>query len=361
MDQPINLSGLTPIGVRKSSDGIRLQWSVAGQTVETDLARFRPVQIFGTRREDLRVLWHDFAELPMTDPFFKGTRDKARLLPNKAAAFETEWRVVSYAAEMPGNIPLSGAIFHMARTGSTLIHRLLSKTERVLSVSELGFVDQALSISADWPEPERSPMLRDALRAFAQRRRPGEQHLVFKMTDGIPNTRLAQFREALPELTWIFVYRDPVEVMVSVLGQPTGNLRQWLRNRARAARTLGMPELADRNIGPIDYLAHTLRRYCANAVEAAKHTPRGRFLAVNYARLPDAVWETVAPHFGIDVSSRERALMQAEARYSSKRRDKVDFTPDSQLKREAASPRVRLMAERLVQPMIDQLKALPQG
>ena len=357
-----DLTGLVPVGVRRTPDGPRLQWRIADELVETDFARFRPVRLFeAPSAGKLRAIWQDLADLRMTEPFFKGTRDKAKVLPGCAEPFATDWEVVGDVSAQPGNIPLSGAIFHMARSGSTLVHRLLNATGTVLSLSEVGLMEQALSMTTDWPEDRRNPVLRDAVGVFGQPRRPGERHFVIKMTDGIPNTRLLQFRAAFPSVPWIFIYRDPVEVMVSMLEQPTGNLGNWRRNRARAARILRMPGLADPTIRPVDYLARTLRRYCTMAVRAAQITPPGLFLAVDYKRLPDAVWNTIAPHFGITLSAADREAMQNEARYSAKQTDRQDFRPDSKLKQESATPRVRALAERLVVPVIDQLRALPQG
>lgn len=362
MTRGLELGGLVPVGVRQSASGPRLQWQPAEQLVETDFARFRPVRLFERRADGaLRAVWQDFADLPMTEPFFKGTRDKAKALPGHAALFETDWEVVHGVAGQPGSIALSGAIFHMARSGSTLVHRLLSRTGKVLSLSEVGLMEQALALTTDWPEQRRNPILRDAVGAFGQPRRPGERHFVVKMTDGIPNTRLRQFRRAFPRVPWIFIYRDPVEVMVSMLRQPTGNLNSWLRNRPRAARVLRMPGLADPTIGPVDYMARTLRRYCAMAVAAARLSPPGLFLAVDYARLPQAVWETVARHFGVALSDADRELMQEAARFSAKRADQVEFRPDARAKQDEAGPRLRDLAERLVQPLIEELRALPQG
>ena len=69
---------------------------------------------------------------------------------------------------------------------------------------------------------------------------------------------------------------------------------------------------------PEEYIARTLRRYCMAAAEAARTTPPGGFLAISYKRLPDAVWETIGPHFGIGFTEQDRETMRAAARYSSK-------------------------------------------
>jgi len=280
----------------------------------------------------------------MTDLFFKASVQAASALAEQAELFQTDWEVLDHLARLPDNLPFSGAIFHMARTGSTLVSRLLGKTRLALSLSEVPVIDQALFHADLRPGKEGDALLRGVIAAFSRPRRPSERHLVVKMTDAMPNTRLPRFRAAFPAVPWIFIYRDPVEVMVSMVRGPTGNIRNWFRNRAQVAERLG-----------------TLRRFCAKAVEAAKATPPGLFLAVPYTRLPEAIWESIAPHFGIRLGEKERAVMREEARYSAKRADAVAFQPDSKAKYGEATPRMRALANRFVGPMIEELRALPQA
>jgi hypothetical protein len=358
----LDLAGLTPIGVRATHEGMRLRWRVGDQTVETDFDRFRPVRIIkSSERGDLRVVWQDFYDLPMTDPFFHAAQDAAKALPQRTGIFQTDLEVAEEVASQPDTLPFSGAIFHMARTGSTLVHRVLSKTGKVMSLSEVPMVNNALARATRLPEAQRGTALRSVVRAYGRARRPSEQYLVIKMQDAMPSKQLPVFRAAFPDTPWIFIYRDPVEVMVSLLRKPSGTIRQWFRNRAATARNLNMPALADGAMWPEEFIARTLRRFCESAVETAKTTPSGRFLAVSYKRLPDAVWETIGPHFGIDFSEKDRETMRAAARYSAKNTDSVEFKPDSDAKLEKAPPKVRALAERFVMPMIRQLEALPQG
>jgi hypothetical protein len=357
-----DLAGLTPVGVRVGTPRPLLQWRVDGRIVESDFSHFRPVRMFEIPPEnELRVVWRSFSDVPMTAPFFKDAMDQSAALKNSPEHFETDWEVVRSVANQPGNLALNGTIFHMARTGSTLIHRMLSATGSVLSLSEVPMMDRVLYSTLDYPNDSRSQIIRDVVNTYGQPRRPGEQHYVLKMTDAMANVRLAQYRSAFPDKPWIFVYRDPIEVMVSISRQGTGTMGQWMRNRLRGAERLGIPALANPAMWPEEFMARTLRRFCSMAVQAARATAPGKFLAINYSRLPEAVWETIAPHFGIELTARERALMQAQSQYSSKKRDTVEFTPDSKDKLEAAKPYVRQLAERFVVPAIEELRSLPQG
>ena len=356
------LHGLVPVGVRILTERPLLQWRVDGRIAETDFSQFRPVRMYEVPpHNELRAVWRSFFDVPMGAPFFKDALDQSDKLPKKPELLETDWEVVSRVAAQPGNLPLDGAIFHMARTGSTLIHRMLSESGAVMSLSEVPMVDRVLYAAARYPADRRNQVIRDALGTYGQPRRPSERHFVLKMTDGTANIHLPEFRAAYADTPWIFVYRDPVEVMVSISRQSTGTMGNWMRNRLRGAERLGMPALSNPGLWPEEFMARTLRKFCSNAVAAARATPRGKFLAVNYSRLPEAVWETIAPHFGISLTQRERELMEVQARYSSKRRDTVEFTADSKVKQETAAPWLVNLARRFVEPVIEELRTLPQG
>jgi len=357
-----NLKGAVPEGVTFGTGSPLLVYQLSGQKVECGFDRFYPLDLQPDPGfQKLRVTWGDFGDLPFTDPYFSLTIKKAQGSPNLGLNFQTDLDALQALAASCDSMPFAGAIFHMARTGSTLISRLFSKIQIVLGISEYTIVDHALLRSADWVEEDRNRLLHDVVKVVARPRRPSDRSLILKMTDATPNTRLPFFRAAFPDVPWVFVYRDPVEVMVSMLRKPTGNVDLWLKNRANAARFLRMPELADASLWPADFMARTLRAFCLEALKAATATPPGRFLAVSYDRLPQAVWETIAPHFGVELTEREREIMQAEAKFSAKEQSLVEFKSDRSTKIRQASPRVVALAKEYVEPILDKIRALPQA
>lgn len=59
-------------------------------------------------------------------------------------------------------------------------------------------------------------------------------------------------------------------------------------------------------------------RALARLLQAAYGAPAGAMSTVDYSDLPDAVWTTIAPMFGLAPSADEIALMAAQAHYYSK-------------------------------------------
>ena len=358
----LKLTGLTPKGVRHVDERALLRWIIDGRDVDTTFERFRPVGIKRDKmRRSLDIVWGDMGDSPLTDSFYKLSTDYAAVSAYASGRFRTDQDTLKLVANEPSLLPFSGVVFHMARTGSTLIHRLFSKIGRVQSLSEIALLDKAMSVTENWPDDERNAVLQDLVASFRRPRRPNERQFITKMTDAGASIRLPLFRQAFPQVPWIFVYREPIEVMVSVLSKPSGNIDGWYRNRAQAAIRLKMPQLSDPGMWPEEFMARTLRRFCRAAVEAAKATPPGLFLAVPYSRLPDAIWETIAPHFGIELTDRDRDVMRTEARYSAKATGGVEFKSDSELKRAQATPYMKRLADELVGPAIEELRSLPQA
>jgi hypothetical protein len=357
----LNFNDLTPTSVKLGPEGPILRWRCGDQIMETDFDRFRPVHMrVMPEDQQVRVTWRDFGDLPMQRTFFFMTMNAAKTAPWRAGLFQTDLDIVERVGARAGGLPFSGAIFHMARTGSTLVHRLLSASGKVMSLSEVPMMNIALNKATELPADRRDSALRAVIAAYARPRRPTDQHLVIKMQD-VPAKRLPIFRAAFPTTPWIFIYRDPLEVMVSLIRKPTGTMQQWYHNRVSVSRMLGLPGLADGGLWPADFAARTLRMFCSSALDAAKAAPPGDFLAVSYRRLPEAVWETIGPHFGIEFSGKEIDVMRAASRYSAKDGGKVEFKPDSKSKNEQAGPLARALAERLVAPIVRQFEALPQG
>jgi hypothetical protein len=180
------------------------------------------------------------------------------------------------------------------------------------------------------------------------------------MQDFVPNFNVAAVRRAFSETPWIFVYRDPAEVMMSLLDRGNGALSDWDESPESVAAVAGMPSLADRRLSRAQVAAMMLGELCRRIAEAARSERAGLFLAVNYDRLPRAVWETIAPHFGFGFDEPDKTAMNCRAAYHSKDPN-ATFVPDSGPKRERAPGFVKELIDAYVRPHLEEITRLPQG
>jgi Nif11 domain len=300
---------------------------------------------------ELYVRWSYFGERPLVEPFFEGSLRRALESPfNLLFQYVTPiGRLPDWLATHPGLAP-RGFIFHMSRCGSTLVAQMLAALPHNLVLSEAPPLDEAVQARArkpDLSEEQQALWLAWMMSALAQPRR-GEQALFVKL-DSWHTLALPLFRRAFPSVPWVFLYRDPVEVLVSHIEAPGMHMVPELGG-AHILGTEAPFEPQRRE----DYCARILARICEPALA---HAREGGGLLINYRELPVATFTAILPHFGVPVSARERAAMAKAARYDAKTPG-LAFTPDAEAKRAAATPALRAAAHERLGAIYAQLEAL---
>lgn len=252
--------------------------------------------------------------------------------------------------ESPG-LPPTGFIFHMSRCGSTLVSQMLASIDKNIVISEPPPVDAVLRADTRGrleSEETRLIWLRWMINAFGQKRYPGEEYLFIKF-DSWSTTDLGLIRRAFPDVPWIFLYRNPVEVIVSQMNQRGAQMIpgviQGILPGVDTEELLQMPHE--------EYCARVLERLCRAALQH-RHDPQALF--VNYTELPDAVTAAIVKHFCLEFSPGELETMRQTARFNAKT-PQLDFEPDTENKTQSASVEVRLAAERWVDPFYRQLES----
>jgi hypothetical protein len=294
------------------------------------------------QRDQLYVQWSYFGRERLREPFFEGSVQSRLFKPfNRLFRYSTPIaRLADWVQARPGLRP-SGFIFHMSRCGSTLVSQMLASLDHCVVVSEASPIDavvRARQVRPDLNEDQHARWLAWMIGALGQPRCGHERHYFIKL-DCWHTLALPLFRRAVPDVPWIFLYRDPVEVLVSQLRMPGVQMVPGMLG----PDLLGLEHSYDPR-KPEDYCARILARICEPVLQ---HYSRGATLPVNYRQLPQAVWTTILPHFGVDCSERERAAMAEAARYDAKT-PSLEFTPDIEAKQREATTATRAVAnERL--------------
>jgi hypothetical protein len=274
---------------------------------------------------------YEFAEPAFTQTIERCLREPFRLLFRHRTGPEA---LDEFAAAHPGLAP-SGVIFHMSRCGSTLVTQMLGACASVLAVAEAPSIDGVLRAPA--PVEQRAQWLRSMFAALGQRRRPQQRHLVVKL-DAWHTREIGLVRRAFPTVPFLFVYRDPVEVMVSHTVQRGAHM---IPNALPPAIfDLDAEELGGLSL--LEYGARVLAHICTSALEA-RADPHLQF--VHHRDLPTFVRDVVPERWGISVTDEGRAAMTDAAGRHAKN-PHLFYEPDSTAKREAASPEVHALVER---------------
>jgi hypothetical protein len=284
-----------------------------------------------------------------TEPFFDATIENAlrrpfnRLFTHRTPIAELgRWYTAS-----PGMAP-AGFIFHMSRCGSTLVSQMLAALPENVVISEAGPLDR-LARAKSIPEAVKAEWLRWMVSALGQRR-SGQETRYFVKFDSSTVLALPSIRRAFPSVPWIFLYRNPEEVLVSHLRQPAPAMCPGLITDVTA---IDAPMNEVLSMSAEEYAARVIGRICEYA--ALRMDECG--MLVNYTQLPEAVWHSIALRFGVKFSADELVRMRNVALYDAKR-PRQKFEADGESKRLEVSDAARAAAARWISPHFDELELL---
>ena len=291
--------------------------------------------------DEIRVEWENLGTEAFTEAFFGQTIEQRRQTlgpwPRRVTGPAA---LAALVRERPGLYP-SGLIFQMSRCGSTLISRMLASLEGSTVIAEPTLVNAALA--ADRPyltEEIRDGLVKNLVSALAQRRSPRDAYFFIKHTSA-DLLQVERMLRCFPDVKWVFLHRDPIEVAVSLIENPNG----WLHNK-RAGRPLRLSRFTLEEL-----TAMSIEEYCAvmlsSFLEAALRARDERCLVLDYRELPGAVPDRVARHFGIELGDAARERMMAVAATHSKDNSASRaFIGDSARKQSAASRELRAAIEK---------------
>eukprot|EP00546_Thalassionema_frauenfeldii_P001166 CAMPEP_0178938638 /NCGR_PEP_ID=MMETSP0786-20121207/26442_1 /TAXON_ID=186022 /ORGANISM="Thalassionema frauenfeldii, Strain CCMP 1798" /LENGTH=476 /DNA_ID=CAMNT_0020617379 /DNA_START=95 /DNA_END=1526 /DNA_ORIENTATION=- len=259
-------------------------------------------------------------------------------------------------------LPLRGVVFHESRCGSTLVanamvamnptgHRVYSESappiEAIHTVCGELYQHCSLAQAASLSEFDEL-----------------EESMFFKI-QSIGSRNIEVFQHAFPTTPWIFVYRDPVQVMASHLEQGTSHANCVIRRHgmrgfgggdAFVNHYLKEHNIDKHTLSDVEYCAVHLATITDTAVQALQSGGMGK--AVNYASLPQILWEQVLPnHFQVKVTDEQVENMQSIAGVYSKGTAgrHGTFKDDTEKKDKKATPEMREASERFLQSSYEEL------
>lgn len=291
--------------------------------------------------QELNIDWAYAGSQQLREPFFDESVARFTAKPfNRLLRYTTPISALAgWVQQHPGVKP-TGFIFHMSRCGSTLVSQMLAAIPDNVVASEADPIDTVVRAKATLPalgEEQHAEWLRSMIGALGQPRTGAERHFFVKL-DSWHSLALPLFRRAFPDVPWIFLYRDPVEVLVSQLRQRGSHMVPGLIG----GNVFGL-DAAAATLTPEQFCARVLDRICDSAL---RNYTSGNGLLVNYRQLPATLWTDVLPHFSVSTSEADRAAMADAARRDAKRPD-LPFSDDTTAKQALATDRIQSAAASL--------------
>jgi hypothetical protein len=301
------------------------------------------------------VEWCHLGDLRATDPFFEQTLERAMRHPfNLLFRHRTPLHELATEQAQTGELNVAGFVFHMSRCGSTVVSQMLAALERNVVLSEPTPLDQVLRLPsrlADVPQDQIVALMRGMVAALGRKRRSAERDLFVKF-DAWHVLLLPLIRRAFPTVPWVFVYREPLEVLSSLARLrpaqmfPNGIPASVLSPAATACADFD------------EYAVQVLACYLRAAIAIACAGDGG--LLVEYQELPETACTKMLAHFGLQYTEAERAAMREAALHDAKNPG-MRFRPDGAAKRQDVADEVCALAETHLAPLYAQLEVLRRG
>jgi hypothetical protein len=278
------------------------------------------------------VRWIERDRAPNTLPFF------AQMIRERVACGARQ-RMTGLDALHTANGPDPvGLVTHLSRCGSTLAIHSLAQAGCIAPISEPTPVNQLLA-RGDIGERERALLLRGLIRALgSQDGSPIALPSLVKLTSW--NVLFLDIiRAAFPEMPWLFLYREPLEVLASHDQFPA----PWLANQPLLAGfvdTQRLPSLA--GLAPEERCAAVLAAYGQAALAAS---PAACNL-LNYSELPAALSTDVPGRFGLSTTTLEqRRIVDAGRIYGMDVSRRRVLDTDRERRSVGVSPELRRAAD----------------
>jgi hypothetical protein len=323
----------------------------------TDFTGWIPARVFWRDSRPM-VDWVHLGTRRFTEPFFSQTIQPCLWRPaDMLFRHQTPLEELGETAGTRPSVRPTGFIFHMSRCGSTLTSQMLAALPSNIVLSEVEAIDNLLSTRFKHPqitEDQQVQWLRWLVGVLGWQRSSVEKNLFIKF-DSWHILFLPLIERAFPGVPWIFQYREPVEVMASAQRIPGQQMVPGMMNPGvfgwdlATAMQMSIPE----------YTVRVLAKFCEAALF---QTQAGGGKLLNYTQMPTAAWPALMEHWRVNFSAEENRLMLAAARMNAKH-PQEPFVPDSQAKRAALSPELRLLTQRWLDGLYQQLEArrLVQG
>jgi hypothetical protein len=281
-----------------------------------------------------QVEWGYMGRERFTEPFFLETLQILLRRPfNQAFRRQSGLDLLLARAQSHPGLPLKGIVFHMSRCGSTLAAQWLAALPDSVVLSEPEPLDTLLQ----WPAPfSDTETIQALLSALGQPRRESDRGLFLK-TDCWHMAHIDRLLTAFPRTPWVFLYRDPVEVLVSHQRMPGWHMVPG----SMAVHGLHPPaELWNNPLGNGAWILSAMLKQAGQAMERHDNG-----LLLNYSELPEALETKLAAHFGMELTTSTIETLRPITRRHSKRNQAV-FLVDTDEKRAAADSVILELTER---------------
>lgn len=265
--------------------------------------------------------WLAMGDVKFEEPFFEHSLSKMKALSQNVKPFRQTGLMELLPSWAQGLETVSPAafIFHLSRCGSTLVTQSFCIDPENIVLSEVPFFDEILRMPAQEDtdmDAGKDAWLCAAIQFHGQKR-TGIEKRSFIKTDCWHIFFYEKLRKLFPQVPFIFLYRDPAEVLRS----------QQKRRGMQAVPGMIAPELMGLNSHELDfndfdgYFSQVMEKILERFYQLLEKDPLA--LPVNYKEGIAAILQQIADFSGYTISEQMTERIRERSRYHAKYPEQV--------------------------------------
>ncbi len=308
---------------------------------------------------EYKVVWLDVGDYPYKEWKFRYATQNLIEKRGLSGCFSTDIQILSSEKLGLDNLQdPAGFVFHMSKCGSTLMSKVLDQPASQMIIKEATPLHENLwqYLTNNWQAPvaptaENLRLIRNLIQLLGRPRIPGQKSYYVRFRSWVI-AFVDIIQQAFPDTPSLFMYRDPVKVMASILNKPTTGLPRLNDSGAAAFITgLSRQELSD--MDALHYFTSFYKQYLHLSLTKMKNTHYLNYRQMNKQNI-DQILRTA---YGYAATEADLSLMQAQFdTYSKDDSGTVRFVSDSKEKQKQVTPEMREAAEEYLMDMYRQLE-----
>ncbi len=238
-------------------------------------------------------------------------------------------------------------IFHMSRCGSTLMTKALAQSRKNNIFGEPGILFPAIHYLKCQNAPNEiiKSSIYKLFSSLGRQRLQTHENFIVKLSS-LETFAMPLLQEIYPRTKMLFIYRHPIEVIVSNIEKAA----LFMRHRVNSWNKNPFNQMND--IDDIEYLT----THISNCMQEALRLDHDSLNLLNYSDLTSENLHTIMDVLGLSFTSEEKHKMQLQfSQYSKADNKKQNFVPDGAEKLKSASDEIWEAYENHLQQIYQQL------
>ena len=286
-----------------------------------------------------------------SEPFFHSALQKLPPPSSAEILFYSLHDIKKETIYIPPITP-SGFIYHLSRCGSSIVAQTLSEIHKIRVISEPEIIIKLVNLKKNKiiTNAELEILLITLVHFWGQNNKGDSYRLIIKFSS-LATSIYAYIQKIFRETPSIFIIRNPVEIMVSLINNPSFLIIEFNQLLPMSAIRINISVQELENMSIEEYIALLIRQ---NLLHITRNYDKNTLL-IDHLEIPDVIEPRIVDHFNLISSFNDRIKIHSRIQYHGEDASKK-YENDTQWKLSKVTPAMNDAAEKYVVPAMRQLK-----